>query len=179
MSCKEEIKQEYKSEKKSIKKEELKKEKLSAIELSKALLNNIKNKGNNSKIVTAYKTLNLDKLSKELDTDNKKLAFWVNTYNGFIQYILEKDPALFEDRNAFFKKEQANIGGEMISFDKIEHGIIRSSTMKLSLGYLPKLFPGELEKQLRVEDKDKRIYFILNCGAKDCPPIYIYNTHIG
>ncbi len=149
----------------------------SSIDLSQELLNRIKSEEDHKELIERYKKLDLEKLSKELDTDTKKLAFWVNTYNGFIQHILGENPELFEDRNAFFKKEQVNIGGELISFDKIEHGIIRSSTMKLSLGYLPKLFPGELERDLRVEEKDERIHFILNCGAKDCPPVYTYSEH--
>lgn len=58
----------------------------------------------------------------------------------------------------------------------IEHGILRRSKIKLSLGYLNKPFPKEIEKKLRVEELDYRIHFALNCGAKSCPAIASYNA---
>ncbi len=144
---------------------------------SQAFLYKIKNEQDYSDILDAYNNTTLEELSASLNTEEKKFAFWTNTYNAFIQHILNNEPSLYDDRGNFFKKDQISIAGEKISFDKIEHGIIRSSTMKLSLGYLPKPFPGKYEKSLRTTDRDARIHFVLNCGAKDCPPVYIYNEH--
>jgi len=42
------------------------------------------------------------------------------------------------------------------------------------MGYFKKLFPGKIEKQLRVDRLDYRLHFALNCGAKSCPPIAFY-----
>jgi hypothetical protein len=67
------------------------------------------------------------------------------------------------------------VAGKTFSLDKIEHGILRKSKIKWSLGYLNKLFPGNTEKQLRVSKLDYRLHFALNCGAKSCPPIAFYN----
>src|SRR5690606_5957308 len=55
------------------------------------------------------------------------------------------------------------------------HGLLRRSRNKLSLGYLPKLFVSKFERKNRVDNIDPRIHFALNCGAKSCPPIVIYD----
>lgn len=143
-----------------------------AQELLQAIRNNKPTKSIEKKLTTA----DAIQLHNELNTDAKKMAFWVNIYNGFIQLVLNENPKLYDDRNAFFKKEQINIAGYKISFDKIEHGLIRSSTWKLSKGYLPKVFPGDFERYFRLDNRDARIHFVLNCGAKDCPPVYIFDA---
>ncbi len=58
----------------------------------------------------------------------------------------------------------------------IEHGIIRSSQVKISMGYIGKLFPSKYEKQFRLEKVDPRIHFALNCGAKSCPAVAYYTA---
>lgn len=114
-------------------------------------------------------------LKKMLTTDNAKKAFWINLYNGYTQATLTSAPEQYKSRNAFFKKKAINVAGETLSLDDIEHGILRHSKTKWSLGHLNKLFPSNKEKELRVEKLDYRIYFALNCGAKSCPPIAFYN----
>ncbi|NNE78221.1 MAG: DUF547 domain-containing protein, partial [Pricia sp.] len=44
------------------------------------------------------------------------------------------------------------------------------------LGFIRKWFPNKFERKLRVDDRDYRIHFALNCGAKDCPPVAIYEA---
>ena len=68
------------------------------------------------------------------------------------------------------------VAGMLLSFDDIEHGILRASTWKFSLGYLKNPFAPEFETKFRLSKTDKRIHFALNCGAKSCPPIAIYTT---
>ncbi len=143
--------------------------------ISKDLLSAIKNKKASDEEQMLLANADSAKLQSELDTDAKKMAFWVNIYNAYIQIVLTKNPDLYKNRNDFFKKEQVKIAGHNLSFDKIEHGLIRSSTWKLSKGYLPKIFPGDFEKNFRLDKKDGRIHFVLNCGAKDCPPVYIFD----
>ena len=116
----------------------------------------------------------LDSLNKQLFDDQHKLAFWLNLYNAFIQISLKSNPEQYKTRSAFFSKENIQIGTENISLDDIEHGILRRSKLKWSLGYLNKLFPSSFEKKFRVEKLDYRIHFALNCGAKSCPPIAFY-----
>ena len=118
----------------------------------------------------------LKAMEEGLKTDSQKLAFWVNIYNGYIQVILSENPGLYKDRQEFFGKEQIPIAGEMVSFAKIEHGIIRKSQWPLGLGLVRKWFPDKFERKLRVDARDYRIHFALNCGAKDCPPVAIYTA---
>jgi hypothetical protein len=142
--------------------------------LSEKFLKKIKNGESTTAIQNQIANLEFNTLSKSLATDEQKLAFWVNIYNAYIQVILTENPESYDNRGVFFSKEQITIAGHTISFDKIEHGIIRRSQSKLGLGYFRKWFPDKFERKLRVKKPDYRIHFTLNCGAKDCPPVGIY-----
>lgn len=151
----------------------------SAIELSslsEQFLTNIKNGDGTEEIRAKLYNISLEDLEKGLRTDAQKLAFWVNIYNGYIQVILSEHPEKYDDRREFFKKEQIPIAGRLISFAKIEHGIIRKSQWELGLGLIRKWFPDKFERKLRVDKRDYRIHFALNCGAKDCPPVAVYEA---
>jgi thiol-disulfide isomerase/thioredoxin len=125
---------------------------------------------------TSMQQLNYKQLITGLKNDDDKKAFWINAYNAFTQVLLKKDSAAYQHRNRFFKNKQIEIAGKKFSLDDIEHGILRKSKVKWSLGYFNKLFTGKLEKQLRVDTPDYRVHFALNCGAKSCPPIAFYNN---
>lgn len=146
------------------------------VKLSMELLNAVKNKKDTKAYTSKIENLSLNELSKSLDTDNKTKAFWINIYNAYVQTILRDSPELFEDRDQFFKSDQVNVGGKLLSFDFIEHGIIRGSKVKISMGFLTDPFASSLEKEFRVEETDGRIHFALNCGAKSCPYIAIYSA---
>lgn len=119
----------------------------------------------------------LKDLTSELKTDNQKLAFWTNIYNAFIQISLTNNPEEYKDRGSFFKKPRVKIAGEILSFDDIEHDIMRKSRVKISWGYLRKYFRPKWERKLRIDgDLEWRIHFALNCGAKSCPPVAIYSA---
>lgn len=62
-----------------------------------------------------------------------------------------------------------------MSLDEIEHGILRRSKLKLSLGYIENIKPSVFEKNARLHETDYRIHFALNYGANSCPPIMEYN----
>jgi len=87
---------------------------------------------------------------------------------------LRPNPEMYQDKRSFFKIKQIPIAGLKLAFADIEHGIIRGSQNEFFLGYVRKLFPPEYEKKLRVTQRDFRIHFALNCGAKDCPPVAVY-----
>ena len=127
-----------------------------------------------STFISRLKDLPLMDLVTNLNNDDDKKAFWINLYNAYTNAALHKDPGLYKNRNAFFRNKNIIIAGERFSLDKIEHGLLRRSKIKWSLGYLGKLFPGNTERKLRVNDLDYRIHFALNCGAKSCPPIAFY-----
>lgn len=143
-------------------------------QLSERFLHQLKNNEDTADIKSILANTNLQELEDGLKTDAQKLAFWVNIYNAYILEILREDPDKYNDRRSFFKAEQIPIAGEMLSFEKIEHGIIRKSQWPYGLGLIRKWFPDKFERKLRVSERDFRIHFALNCGAKDCPPVAIY-----
>ena len=118
-----------------------------------------------------------EKLKQHLNTENKSKAFWLNTYNTFAQYLLKEDKSRFDDRNDFFSDELITIAGHKLSLDDIEHGIIRHSKNKYSMGYVSKFAVGDFEKKFRLAKTDYRVHFALNCGAKSCPPVALYQAN--
>jgi len=144
--------------------------------LSEQILTNIKNGKETNDIRAKLYAFSLHDLEKGLKTDAQKLAFWVNVYNAYIQVILSEHPEKYDDRQEFFSAEQIPIAGRLVSFAKIEHGIIRKSQWPLGLGKIRKWFPNKFERKLRVDKRDYRIHFALNCGAKDCPPVAVYDS---
>lgn len=142
--------------------------------LSESFLHRIKSNEDTQDLQDILAQTSIEELDKSLDTNDKRLAFWINIYNAYIQLILQKNPELYDDRGAFFKKEQITIAGETVSFAKIEHGLIRKSQYEYGLGYIRKWFPNKFERKLRIDNPVFNIHFALNCGAKDCPPVAIY-----
>jgi hypothetical protein len=113
-------------------------------------------------------------LARQLSSEAQKTAFWLNIYNAYTQYQLRQNPDQYKKRSRFYKAKFIRIAGKNMSLDKVEHGILRRSKVKWSLGYLNKWFPSKFEKRFRVSKVDWRIHFALNCGAKSCPPIAFY-----
>lgn len=142
--------------------------------LSQSFLKGLKEDKELSHIVEQYAKLSIEELAEGLETRTAKLAFWINTYNGFVIYLLTEDPNKFDDRGKFFTDKQIEIAGLPLSLDDIEHGIIRNSRVKLGLGYLKKWFVPSHIKKLRISKREPRIHFALNCGAKSCPPVAIF-----
>jgi hypothetical protein len=148
------------------------------IKLSEDFLYAAKTGDTTARFIDTLKNTNEHLLAAELNTDHKRLAFWLNIYNGFTQVILKKDPNQYKTRGAFFSSRQIIIAGKRLSLDDIEHGILRHSTIKWSEGYLSALLPSSFERKFRVEKLDYRIHFALNCGAKSCPPIAFYEPNM-
>lgn len=143
-------------------------------QLSQLFIERLKLNQDTKDIQEILANTNMTELDEALDNDAKRLAFWVNIYNAYILLILTEQPELYNDRGSFFKKEQIAIAGETVSFATIEHGILRKSQWEYGLGFIRKWFPNKFERKLRVDTRDYRIHFALNCGAKDCPPVAIY-----
>lgn len=147
------------------------------VKLSVAFLKAVKEDGDYDKYVTELEHLNPDSLQIGLKNDIQKKAFWLNIYNAFIQIKLKEDSSLHESRNSLFSDDRFKIAGEDLSFDKIEHGILRKSAFKLGFGYISKPFVSDFIKQNEVNVIDYRIHFALNCGAKSCPSIAVYEAY--
>ncbi len=104
-----------------------------------------------------YKAIKKDK--KDLDiylseignakmkgSKNAKLAFYINAYNAIvINTVINNRLRGVMKIKGFFKKKKHKVGGEMITLDHLENGIIRK------------------------DFADARIHFVLVCGAKSCP----------
>lgn len=153
---------------------------LSYVQLSMNLVEAVRDGNPTDAISQKLAEANPDELRSALNTENKKKAFWLNVYNAYIQIILQQNPDLFKDRNSwfgynFFSSPQITIAGKELSFDDIEHGIMRRSKIKISLGYLDKWFPDPFVRKFWWEEIDPRIHFALNCGAASCPPVAVFD----
>ncbi len=110
---------------------------------------------------------------------NARLAFWINLYNAL---VLDGVIALGVQRSvterragiAFFRQAAYIVGGQRVSCDDIEHGILRTNR-----GH--PLFPGrQFDKsdprwKWVIEPFDARVHFALNCASRSCPPIRAYS----
>lgn len=145
-------------------------------ELSEEILETIKNGQDATALVDQLAAYDPNDLAAALDSRDKQLAFWVNTYNGMIQYLLTRNPELFDDRGTFFSTEAFTVAGYTMSPNEMEHGIIRGGENRLGLGFIPQFFPNKFERTFKVDGGDSRVHFALNCGAADCPPVEIYRA---
>ncbi len=127
-------------------------------------------------VVAQLAALRPEELYAELNTKEKKLAFWVNIYNGMVQYLLRSQPQLWENRSDFFSGKRITIAENLLALENIEHGIIRGGEAKLGLGIIPKFFQNKFERSFKIKGGDPRVHFALNCGAIDCPPVEIYEA---
>ena len=116
--------------------------------------------------IDTLKNLDHTILIASLNSDEKKIAFWLNCYNALVQHKISKDSTLFKSKKEFFEGQSITIGGEKMSLNSIENGILRLQTESKN---------ESLFKQLRPTKLDYRIHFALNCGANSCPPIAFYD----
>jgi hypothetical protein len=144
------------------------------IKLSQDLLYAVKTGELTDSFENQFSLVPQDVLFSQLDSENKRKAFWLNIYNAYTQIALKKTPGAYTKRNKFFSRKFISIAGKNISLDLAEHGILRRSKWKYSLGHFNKLFKSAFEKKFRLDKVDYRIHFALNCGAKSCPPIAFY-----
>ncbi|SER37866.1 DUF547 domain-containing protein [Neolewinella agarilytica] len=144
------------------------------IELSQEILRTLKAGQDATPLVDQLAVFEPQDLVAALDTRNKQLAFWVNTYNGMVQYLLTRNPELFDDSSSFFSTPSYTVAGHTFSPNEMEHGIIRGGENRFGLGFIPQFFPNKTERTFKIKGGDSRVHFALNCGAADCPPVEIY-----
>lgn len=148
----------------------------SPVNLANELLAMVKQKQEVKQYVSALEQVSPEALHTALYSDDVKLAFWINIYNAFIQIKLKEDSDAYANRSKFFKSRTIIIAGQKLSFDDIEHGILRSGKVKWSLGYLNNPFLSKFIKSAQVHELDWRIHFALNCGAMSCPLVEFYDA---
>ncbi|MDO9547252.1 MAG: DUF547 domain-containing protein [Pelolinea sp.] len=115
-----------------------------------------------------------------LQTQEEKLAFWINLYNlltidAELQYSVKKSVTEgWFGVISFFRRAAYLVGGYRFSLEDIQHGILRANRG------VP-FFPGKQftaddpRKAFAVEEFDARIHFALNCAGRSDPPI-AYHT---
>ena len=84
---------------------------------------------------------------------NAEKAFWINAYNALVIKTMLEFPTISSIRDIpFYKgvfwKKRFIIGGQKLSLNDIEHGILRKKF------------------------KDPRIHFAINCASISCPPLH-------
>ena len=128
--------------------------------------------------LSALETLDDAALSPIRRDRDAALAFWCNCYNAGTQRLLATHAALYESplrSLRFFSIPAVRIAGHGLGLDDIEHGVLRARS-KYGLGYLPRFLPDTFELRHRLDERDPRIHFALNCGAASCPPIRAYTA---
>mmetsp|Transcript_11357 Transcript_11357/g.18794 ORF Transcript_11357/g.18794 Transcript_11357/m.18794 type:complete len:512 (-) Transcript_11357:47-1582(-) len=108
---------------------------------------------------------------------NMRLAFCINLYNLMIKYAFMKLGVGDSNgaRGAFFTGVKINIGGDILSFNDLEHGILRGNK-KPAYSLTPQFSGNDPRGRLALKEPDCRLHFALNCGAKSCPPVKNFST---
>jgi len=114
-----------------------------------------------------------------LSDRNARLAFWINLYNALVldgviasgvrQSVMERRAGM-----TCFRQIAYTIGGQRMSCDDIEHGILRANR---GHPFYPGRQFGLSDHRLKwvIEPFDARIHFALNCASRSCPPIRAYS----
>jgi len=113
--------------------------------------------------VDTLSKLDPELLSKDLNSYNKRLAFWINVYNSLVQVKILADEKSFEDQEQFFNSKDLVVAGTKVSLNDLEHGILRLKDSD-----------NALVKKFKLDSLDYRIHFTMNCGAASCPAIAYY-----
>jgi len=152
---------------------------MNLIDISQQLLKAAKSTGSVTALLNQLEKTSLSQLQIELDTDNKRKAFWINIYNAFATIYLKPEPTIILNpikRKQFFLKKRIQISACTFSLNDVEHQILRKSKIWWGKGYLKQPIVHSCFKKLRVETFDARIHFALNCGGLGCPPIRFYKN---
>ena len=108
-------------------------------------------------------------------SDDAKLALLLNAYNDIVRGELAARPRhghLFRHRR-LFRTVVGEIDSHRLTPDIIEHGLLRGNR-RPPYGLRRLLRRGDPRLALAPAVADPRIHFALNCGARSCPPVRVY-----
>ncbi len=109
--------------------------------------------------------------------DDDRIAFWVNVYNAIVIHgvIHLGIRSSVREVPRFFDRIAYRVGGQALTADDIEHGILRGN--RVPLWSLKRPFGGD-DPRLGwvVRNPDPRIHFALVCASKTCPPVEAYDA---
>lgn len=115
-----------------------------------------------------------------LSTREEQLAFWINLYNtlivnGVIALEVKRSIAERWAGIAFLRQAAYQVGGQRMSCDDIEHGILRGNRGHPFFAGR-QFHASDPRRAWVVEPPDARIHFALNCASRSCPPIRVYSA---
>lgn len=116
-----------------------------------------------------------------LVTTQEKIAFWVNLYNAIIidaVIAFGVSSSVTQGRFgllSFFRRAAYEVGGDRVSCDDIEHGILRGNR---GHPFLPGKHFQSHDSRINwiISKPDVRIHFALNCASLSCPPVRAYTA---
>ena len=117
---------------------------------------------------------------QQLSSPDAARAFWINLYNALIiDAVINFD--VQESVTAgrlgiltFFRRAAYLVGGQRISLEDMEHGILRGNRGN---PYVPGPHFSAGDPRLAwALPLDPRLHFALNCGGRSCPPIRVYEA---
>lgn len=108
--------------------------------------------------------------------ESERMTFGLNLYNLFISYAFVKMgiSTTTMGRGAFFSRIRMNLGGHLLSFNDLEHGVLRANT-KHPYATKKNFSEDDPRRQLALSKLDPRVHFALNCGARSCPPVKFFH----
>jgi hypothetical protein len=110
----------------------------------------------------------------------EKLAFWINLYNALvldavIDYGVQHSVTEgWLGLLTFFRNAAYNIGGQRMSLDDIEHGVLRDNRGHPAIPG-PQFAANDPRMKWVIDPPDVRIHFALNCASRSCPPFQVYS----
>jgi hypothetical protein len=112
-----------------------------------------------------------------IEGDEARIAFWVNVYNSLLLAIQHERPFRGNVVLALraFGAYAYEIGGSIYSLNLIEHGVLRCNRRSPSSPLKP-LRRGDRRLASAPAELDPRVHFVLNCGARSCPPIRVLDA---
>ncbi len=90
--------------------------------------------------------------------------------------IQDELPAVPKDLPGMWNRYSYRVAGHVFNLDEIEHGLLRANTGPPRSPETPLLPAGDPRRQFVIEALDCRVHFALNCGARSCPPIRVYEA---
>ncbi|XP_068223070.1 uncharacterized protein [Palaemon carinicauda] len=122
----------------------------------------------------------LEKVDIASFSEQQLLAFFINIYNALtVHSICEaqktSDIGTTLDVPNFWATHGYTIGGFIFTLDDIEHGVLRGNRPHPSTEK-PVLGQSDIRTTFSIKQVDPRIHFALNCGAKSCPVVRVYNS---
>jgi hypothetical protein len=125
----------------------------------------------------ALRTLDL----RSLTSREARMAFWINVYNALVidaVIAFHVRRSVTEGRLgvlAFFRRAAYTIGGDRLSCDDIEYGILRGNRgHPLIPG--PQFGSTDSRLALVLRPPDARVHFALHCASRSCPPVRAYEA---